>query len=243
MTSGPLAVRMVVGSSSKTQSPMYFTPAPASSSGVSKVCVRPGPSQPIGRLPVKRSRMSIVRWIIAALVFVLVDRHLVVGVAHELPAFAPRLLRDAGIVLADARIDGERRPDALLPKQIEEAPDPDPHAVFVPGPVRDVRQQRNSGRRRQQLTGHRTADVPDLEVDDRPQHKPRTVGQLEGRSVDDCGEVAPLARNHGFAHRWPLVRAGKIARTRLRIQSGEGEPGSALRKRLHVTNFTGRSAY
>ena len=45
---------------------MYFTPAAASSSGVSSVCVRPGPSQPTGRLPVKRSITSIDLLIIAS---------------------------------------------------------------------------------------------------------------------------------------------------------------------------------
>ena len=44
---------------------MYFTPAAASSSGVSSVCVRPGPSQPTGRLPVNFSSVSIERSIIA----------------------------------------------------------------------------------------------------------------------------------------------------------------------------------
>ena len=39
-----------------------------------------------------------------------VDRHLVIAVAHEFPAPA-RLLGDARIILADAGIDRERRPD------------------------------------------------------------------------------------------------------------------------------------
>src|SRR3979411_702763 len=47
-----------------------------------------------------------------ALVLDLVDRHLVIGMAHELPAELLRLLGDPGIVLAGARVHGERRPDA-----------------------------------------------------------------------------------------------------------------------------------
>ena len=109
---------------------------------MSSVCVSPGPSQPTGRLPLKRSMMSIERLIIAGLVLDLVDRHLVVGVAHELPAgrFASSATR--GVVLADARIDRERRPDAEPLVELEEAPAADPHAVFVPAPVRHVRKQR-----------------------------------------------------------------------------------------------------
>ena len=40
----------------------------------------------------------------------------------------------------------------------------DPHAVFVPAPMRHVRHQRHAGRRRQHLPRHRLADVPDLEL-------------------------------------------------------------------------------
>ena len=42
----------------------------------------------------------------------LVDRPLLVGVAHEFPAGVAGLLGDARIVLADARVGGERRLDA-----------------------------------------------------------------------------------------------------------------------------------
>ena len=135
-----------------------------------------------------------------ALVVVLVHGHLVIGMAHEFPALAPRLLGDAGIVLADPRIDRERRLDAVLLEQIEEAPHADPHAVFVPRPMRDVRQQRNSRRRRQHLARHRPGDVPDLEIDDRPYHEPCTAGQLQWRPVDDRRKVAALPGNHGLGH-------------------------------------------
>src|SRR6516162_10288943 len=48
------------------------------------------------------------------LVFALVDRSLVIAVAHEFPGLAPRLPGDADIVLADPRVDRERRVDAAL---------------------------------------------------------------------------------------------------------------------------------
>ena len=56
-----------------------------------QVWVRPGPSQPTGRLPVKASSRSIERVDHAALVLDLVDRPLLVGMAHELPAGVARL--------------------------------------------------------------------------------------------------------------------------------------------------------
>ena len=52
---------------------------------------------------------------------------------------------DARIVLADARVDRERRADAEPLVELEEAPAADPHAVFVPAPVRHVGQQRRGG--------------------------------------------------------------------------------------------------
>src|SRR5258708_31479673 len=86
------------------------------------------------------------------------NRHLVVGVAHELPAQALGLLGDTRIVLAGARIDGEGWPDSEPLVELEKAPGTDPHAVFVPAPVRHVRKQRRAGRRGQDLTRHRSEE-------------------------------------------------------------------------------------
>ena len=115
------------------------------------------------------------------LIVVLVDRQLVVGVAHELPAVLLGLLGDARIVLADAGVGGERGLDAEALEQFVEAPAADPHAVFVPAPVRHVGQQHLPGRRRDDLPRHRAADVPDLVVDDGPEHDARVVRQLQRR--------------------------------------------------------------
>ena len=104
------------------------------------------------------------------LIRLLVDRALLVGMAHELPAGVLRLLRDARVVLADARIDRERRADVQPREQVEEAPHADAHAVFVPAPVRHVGQHRLPGRRGQHLPRHRLADVPHFEVHDGPEH-------------------------------------------------------------------------
>jgi hypothetical protein len=128
------------------------------------------------------------------LILMLVDRHLVVGMTHELPRLAARLFGDPLIVLTDARVYGERRLDAARAEQVEESPHADPHAVFVPAPVRHVRQQRRAGRGRQYLARHRPADVPDLEIDDRPQDEARTPRQPQRRPIHDGGVVGALAR-------------------------------------------------
>ncbi len=158
----------------------------------------------------------------AALILVLVDRHLVVGVAHELPAKPPALLGDARVVLAGARVDGERRPDAEPLVELEEPPCADPHAVFVPAPVRHVRQERHAGRRRQHLARHRPADVPHLIVNDGPDHEPRTARQLERRTVDDGRKFAAVAWQHGGRHRLP--GRSVFSRDRNDRMGGDGDP-------------------
>ena len=94
-------------------------------------------------------------------------------------------LGDARVILADPGIDRQRRADFLALEQIEEAPHPDPHAVFVPAPIRHVGKMRHAGRRRQHLARHRLADIPDFEIDDGPEHDARAVRKLERRPVDD----------------------------------------------------------
>src|SRR5690348_174562 len=81
-----------------------------------------------------------------------------------------------------------------------EAPAADSHAVFVEAPVHHVRHQRHAGRRRQKLARHRLGDVPDLVVDDGPEHDAGAAGKLERWTVDDGGIIATLARNHGIGH-------------------------------------------
>src|ERR1700733_9095051 len=111
----------------------------------------------------------------------MVDWALLIGVAHELPRFAFGFLRNTGVVLANARVDCEGWPDLQTFEQIEKTPDADPHAVFVPAPVRYIGKQRQSGGRRKHLPRHRLADVPDLKINDAPEHQSLVVGQLERR--------------------------------------------------------------
>src|SRR5262245_25135617 len=111
----------------------------------------------------------------------------------------------ARIVLTDPRVDRERRANAQALEQLEEAPHADPHAVFVPAPIRYIGYQRLAGRRREHLACHRLADVPDFQIDDGPEDKPRIALELEWGPVDNGGVVAPLARQHGVQHRVTFV--------------------------------------
>jgi hypothetical protein len=73
--------------------------------------------------------------------FDLVDRHLLEGMAHRLPAGIAGLPGDALVVEANASVDRQGRVDAEALVEVEETPDADAHAVLVPAPVRHVRQQ------------------------------------------------------------------------------------------------------
>src|SRR5581483_8233883 len=44
---------------------------------------------------------------------------------------------------------------------------------------------------------HRLCDVPDLVIDDGPEHDARAFRQLERRTIDNGGIIGALARDHG----------------------------------------------
>ncbi len=152
-----------------------------------------------------------------ALVVDPVDRHLLVGVAHELPAGVAALAGDALVILADPRVDRHGRTDAEPAVQVEKAPHADPHAVFVPGPVRHVGQQYLAGRRRQDLPRHRPRDVPDFEIDDRPDDDAGAARQTQRGAIDDRRKRRAVARDHPSTYPcWPCIAAARRA-----ISSGE----------------------
>src|SRR5262249_7329056 len=131
-------------------------------------------------------------------VLFVVDRALLVAVAHELPAGVLARLRDARVIDAHSRVDRDGGLYLELLVEGVEAPEADAHAVLVPGPVRHVGQQRDSGRRRQHLPRHRPADVPDLEVDYRPDDDAVGARKLRLRPVDDSRVRDALARKGHF---------------------------------------------
>src|ERR1700730_5465052 len=108
------------------------------------------------------------------------DWTLLVGMAHEFPAVGTRLFGDARIVLANASIERQRRANAQALEQLEEAPEADPHPVFVPAPVRHIGNLRLPGRRCQDLARHRLANIPNFEIDDGPENNAGAAGKPEG---------------------------------------------------------------
>jgi hypothetical protein len=92
-------------------------------------------------------------------------------------------------------MDGRRQLQLL--EQAFEPPEADPHAVFVPAPVRMIGLLRLALGRRDDHAGHRTRDVPVLERKHRPHHQPDTVRKLQGAALLDAGKWQAVERQHG----------------------------------------------
>ena len=86
--------------------------------------------------------------------------------------------------------------DAELVEHLEQAPEADAVAVFVPGPVRNVGHRRAAGGRADHRAGHGLADVPFLDVDDHPHGEARAVGQHERRALVIGGVGQSFVRQH-----------------------------------------------
>src|SRR5260221_3188236 len=93
-------------------------------------------------------------------------------------------------------VDRQHRGDAEIVEHLEHAPETDPVAVFVPGPIRDVGHRRAAGRRGQDSTRHRLVDVPFLDIDDDPDREPRPVGERERFALGDRGIIQPFGGEH-----------------------------------------------
>ena len=144
---------------------------------------------------------------------------------------------DALVILADPGVDRQRRADAEAAVQVEEAPDADPHPVFVPRPVRHVGQQHLAGRRRQHLPRHRPRDVPDFEIDDRPDDDAGAARQLAA-----AGDRRSPKTGCGRAGSWRLpfspiaaarrddLLAGRVLRARYRIVNSREVPWQPRRE-------------
>ena len=78
---------------------------------------------------------------------------------------------------------------------LQQPPEADAVAVFVPAPVRNVGHRRAAGRRREHRARHGLRRVPFLDIGDGPHHHARLVRQLQRLAVDDransrCGRPA-----------------------------------------------------
>ncbi len=131
-----------------------------------------------------------------ALILDLLDRHLHISMRHEFPSGVARRSGDLGISLADLGVDRQGRGHARGFERAQQAPEADPHAVFVPGPVRHVGNRRLAHRRLRQLPRHRSGDVPFLDIDHRPDDHARPAGQLERRPGERRRIGQALARQH-----------------------------------------------
>src|SRR5439155_1102905 len=137
----------------------------------------------------------------SALILDVMHRPLEVAVPHEFPAgFQPRL-RHARIALADRAIDGERRLQVEFIQDLQKTPKPDPHPIFMPGPVRQIGQDRLAVGRRQHGARHRPLDRPFLDVDDGPDGDAPILEAVNAQKADflllDVGEVADAYKGQG----------------------------------------------
>ena len=164
---------------------MYSMPASARWSSVSKVCVRPGPNQPRGRLPGELLDHAHGPGDDGALVVELVHGDLLVGVRVELPAAVHAGPDHLRVGLADLGIDGHRRLGADALVHLAHAPEGDAHAVLVPAPVGQIGQLRRPLRRRDHHARHRPRQVPVLQAQHRPHHQADAVGKLQRRALLD----------------------------------------------------------
>src|SRR4029077_17030278 len=86
-----------------------------------------------------------------------------------------------------------------LLEQVEESPNTNAHAVFMPAPVRHVGKLRHTRRRRQHLARHRLADVPHFKIDNAPKCEPGILWKFQRRPVDNGRILRTLARQHWLA--------------------------------------------
>ena len=133
----------------------------------------------------------------AELVLDLVHRDLVVAMGVQLPAGVGDRLDHLRVGLAGAAVDGDGRRHLQPLEHSLEPPEADPHAVFVPAPVRMIGQHRLALRRRDHHPRHRPRNVPLLERQQRPQNKPQAVWQFQRRASVDGGEGETFVRLHG----------------------------------------------
>ena len=132
-----------------------------------------------------------------ALVVDLVHRHLVEAVGVDLPAHVHAGLHHGGIGLADPCVERDCRRDIQFLQHLAQPPEADPHAVFVPAPVRVVGLLRLALRRRDHHPRHRPRHVPFLQRQHRPDHHAHAVGELQRRPALDGRVFETFTRVHG----------------------------------------------
>ncbi len=133
-----------------------------------------------------------------ALVIELVHRDLLIAMRVQLPARFQAGLHHLRIAFADPGVERHGRRGADPLQHGLHAPEADPHAVFVPAPVRMVGEERLQLRRHDHHARHRARNVPVLQRQHRPDHHADAVRQFQRRTGFDRRKGETLARLHGW---------------------------------------------
>src|SRR3984885_1106575 len=144
-----------------------------------------------------------------------------VTVRDELPSALTRGFCDRRIGFAGNAVDGHRGLDPEFIERLGKPPEADAIAVFMPGPVWNVRRRDTAGRWRIYRTRHRRVDVPLLDGNQHPDRDALAIRQCEFWPACDRQIRDTLHRQHGSRTSSRQVnpalrRLGKVAGSILR---------------------------
>src|SRR5262245_12250776 len=174
---------------------------------------------------------------VGALVFDLLHVALGIAVADELPFALDAGLDDIGKGFDRGAVDVHDAGNLELVIDLQQAPEADAVAVFVPAPVGDIRHGRTAGGRREHGARHGLGRIPFLHVGDGPDRHARAVRQLERLAIDDGRIVEAVVRQHADG------RLGEIHGGCLCPERRRGEAQSLQRTgRRHPESNDGRAS-
>src|SRR6476661_2142441 len=136
---------------------------------------------------------------VGALVLDLLHVALGEAVADELPFAVEARLDDVGIGLDGNAVDVHHAWNLEVIVDLQEAPEADAVAVFMPAPVGDVGHWCAAGRRRNHRARHGLRWVPFLDIGNRPYHHARPLRELQRLALYDGGIVETVVRQHADA--------------------------------------------
>src|ERR1700692_2781474 len=105
-------------------------------------------------------------------------RTLFITVAHKFPPGVFAGLRQAGIINAHPPVDRQAWTDAQTLVERVKAPEADPHSVFMPAPIRNVRQRSDSRRGGKHLPWHGPGNIRNFHVHDSPADDALSIWQV-----------------------------------------------------------------
>src|SRR4029078_8127309 len=117
--------------------------------------------------------------------------------AHELKAGLKCSRCDPRIAVADIGIQCQRHRYPAVGQRLELPPESCAHSVFMPGPVRYVRQKRLPHRGAQHGTWHCVLDPPLLDIENDPHCEFLAAGECQSWPVDLCLIGDAIAESHG----------------------------------------------